>query len=44
MKRSSKGDKTTTKKNRAEVISSRKSCSANGVGLSHYILVGQKEK
>lgn len=27
-----------------EIIASRKSCDANGTGLSHYILVDKKDK
>ncbi len=33
-----------TKKNRNDVIASRKTCRTDGIGLSHYILVDKKSK
>ncbi|MBF0505075.1 MAG: modified peptide precursor CbpA [Candidatus Omnitrophica bacterium] len=32
------------KKDTQDVIASRKSCKADGIGLSHYILVDKKSK
>ncbi|MBI2191556.1 MAG: modified peptide precursor CbpA [Planctomycetes bacterium] len=34
----------TTKKAKKDVIAYRRACSANGTGLSHYILVEKKSK
>lgn len=44
MKKNVKSNRVETKKNTEEVISTRKTCNIEGVGLSHYILVDKKAK
>jgi len=44
MKENKKSSANETRKNRNDVIASRKACKAEGVGLSHYILVDKKSK
>jgi modified peptide precursor CbpA len=44
MKKSKEARANGAKKNKADIIASRKTCKADGVGLSHYILVDKKVK
>lgn len=39
-----KNGKNNSKKNKNDVIASRKTCKTDGTGLSHYILVDKKAK
>lgn len=44
MEKNKKSSMNDTKKNKDDVIASRRTCKANGIGLSHYILVDKKSK
>jgi modified peptide precursor CbpA len=44
MKKEQKAVKNGVRENKPAVIASRKSCAADGTGLSHYILVDKKSK
>lgn len=44
MDKNKKSSMKETKKNRNDVIASRKTCKTDGIGLSHYILVDKKAK
>ncbi|MCX5678965.1 MAG: modified peptide precursor CbpA [Candidatus Omnitrophica bacterium] len=44
MNRNRKSNKGGTKKNRNDIIASRKTCTADGTGLSHYVLMDKKTK
>ncbi len=44
MEKNKKSGVNETKKNRNDVIASRKTCKSDGTGLSHYILVDKKTK
>ncbi|MFA6078239.1 MAG: modified peptide precursor CbpA [Candidatus Omnitrophota bacterium] len=39
-----KSAKSSEKKNKNDIIASRKSCAADGTGLSHYVLIDKKAK
>jgi modified peptide precursor CbpA len=44
MEKSKKRNNSGSDKYKKDVIATRKTCKADGVGLSHYILVDQKAK
>ena len=44
MKKEQKAVKNGVRENKPAVIASRKSCAADGTGLSHYILVDKRSK
>lgn len=44
MEKNKKSGMNETKKNKNDVIASRRACKADGIGLSHYILVDKKAK
>lgn len=44
MEKNKKGGMNETNKKRNDVIASRLTCKADGIGLSHYILVDKKAK
>ena len=44
MEKSKKIGMNKTNKNKSDVIASRRTCKADGIGLSHYILVDKKAK
>lgn len=44
MEKNAKSSMKETRKNRNDVIASRKTCKTEGTGLSHYILVDKKAK
>ena len=44
MEKNVKSNMKETRKNRNDVIATRKTCKADGIGLSHYILVDKKAK
>lgn len=44
MDRNRKSSKGETKKNRNGIIAIRKTCTADGTGLSHYVLMDKKTK
>ncbi len=44
MENSKKSNKGETKINKSDIIASRKTCSADGTGLSHYVLMDKKTK
>ena len=44
MKKNAKSSGNEAKRNKNDVIASRKTCNVEGTGLSHYILVDKKTK
>ncbi len=44
MEKSAKRSKSEVKKNKDDIIASRKTCAADGTGLSHYVLMDKKAK
>lgn len=39
-----KSSKSQTRKNRNDIIANRKTCTVDGTGLSHYVLMDKKAK
>ncbi len=44
MDKNRKGNKGEEKKNRNDITANRKTCTADGTGLSHYVLIDKKAK
>lgn len=44
MNKERKSNKSEARKNRNDIIASRKTCAADGTGLSHYVLMDKKSK